>query len=203
MSKQDEKQAAAAAKAEAAKLEAEKAKVAAAKAAEKAKAEAAKEAEKAAKAAEKAKLDAAKAAEKAKLVAEKAAEKAKAEAAKEAEKAAKAAEREKLKAEKAAAKEARKGQPRAPKPWEDLEPGAQQKMPREGSVAYKTLELRKATKGATIEDIQNTIGEKHTARTLINWMHRELGFGFVMTKTTQKINSLAPNIKVPTPKAAE
>lgn len=119
-------------------------------------------------------------------------------------KAAKDEERAKKKAEREAAREARKNAPRAPrppKPWEDLDPGAKQKAPRAPSVAHDTLELMKTNKGATLEDIQNTIGPKHKARGLLSWMNKELGYGFVMTKTTQKIQALAPNLIVPAPKA--
>lgn len=140
------------------------------------------------KAAEKAAKDAAKAEEKAKKDAEKAA----AKALKDAERAEKKAQRE---AEKEARKNAPKA-PRAPKPWEDLPAGAQQKMPREGSVGYKALELMKANNGATLAEIDAMNGPKHPTRRLLKWMHVELGFGFVMTEG-EKIRYLAPNLPAP------
>lgn len=178
---------------------------------EKAKAEAkAKEAEAKRKEAEKEAARKAKEAEREAAKAKLAAERAQAKAAKEKEKAdAKAkreAERAEKKAKREAEKEAKRNQPRAPrppKPWEDLQPGGKQKPPRSPSVAATTLELMKTNKGATLEEIQNAIdpsGAKHKARPLLLWMNRELGYGFVMTKSTQKIVALAPNLIVPEPK---
>src|SRR5690242_17135594 len=188
MSKQDpEKQKAAEAKqkeAEAKKLEAQKA-------AEKAKAEAEK-------AAKKAKEEAEKAAAKAAKEAEKAAEKAKKEAEKAEAKAKREAERAEAKAKREAEKEARKGQPRPPKPWQDLPHGHEQQAPREGSVLHKTLEFMAKNKGATLQEIQDLIGEKHNARRLLTWAHRERGYGFVMIK--ERITPLAPNLRVEKPK---
>ena len=174
------------------------------KAAEKAAAEAKRAAEKATKDAEREKEKAAKEAEKAKVKAAKDAERAAKEAEKEAAKATREAERAAKKAAKEAEREARKNQPRVPrvKPWEDMQPGGKQRPPREGSVFYKTLELMKSNKGATLEDIQATIGDKHVARRLLTWAHRECGYGFVMSPTTKKITALAPNVIQPAPKAA-
>lgn len=180
-------------KAAAAKAEADK-KAAAAKAeAEKLAAKAKADADKAAKEAEVAKIKAEKAEAKAKEKAALEAQKAEAKAKKEADRVALKAEKDRLKAE-------RKAQPKAPriKPWEDIEPGASQRPPRNPSVGHVALELMSSNRGATMEDIQLAIDTatapgKHNARQLINWMGRELGYGFVMSPSTKKITALAPN----------
>lgn len=200
MSKTDEKAAAKAAKeAEAKKAAEQKAKeaqVAAEKAKKEAEKIAAQKAKEAEKAAAKAKADAEKA--------QKAADREKAKAAKEAEKAEAKAAREKEREEKRKAKEAereaRKNQPRQPKPWVDLPAGGKQQAPREGSVLHRCLELIEKNKGATLEEMQALIGEKHQIRRLLAWGHRERGYGFVMVNG--KIKALAPNLVIPTPKAA-
>ncbi len=104
-----------------------------------------------------------------------------------------------LVASKEAEKAARKSAPRVPKvkPWEDLQAGAEQQAPREGSALHTALELIKTHKGATLEEIQAAIGDKHIARRLLTWANRERGYGFVMTKNSQKIQALAPNLRQP------
>lgn len=166
----------------------------AAKDAEKAKEKAAKDAEKAA---AKAKADADAEAKKAAKAAEKAAE----VAAKEAAKAEKIKEREAIKAQRAADREARKNQPRQPKAWEDLPAGGMQQAPREGSVLHTVLECIHKNKGATEAELQAVLPAKHEVRRLLRWANRERGYGFVMTKSTGKIQALAPNLKVVAPKA--
>lgn len=180
-----------------AKKKADDAKVAADKAAAKAKADADKAKAKAEDTAKKVK-------EKADKDAAKAKEKAAATAQKEAVKVAKEKEREATKAAKAAEREARKNAPRVPKvkPWEDLPAGAEQQAPREGSVLYTTLELIKTNRGATLDEIQAAVGDKHPVRRLLTWANRERGYGFVMTKNTQKIQAIAPNLRMPKPVAA-
>jgi hypothetical protein len=184
-----------------AEAEAAKAKAAAEKKAAEAKAE--KEKAKAAEAKLKEEQKRQKEKEKADAKAAKDKEKADAKAAKDKERAEKKAQREKE-------KEERKNQPRKPrepKPWQDLEAGAKQKPPRAPSVAATLLETIKANKGATEAELQAAIdptGEgKHKVRPLVNWMNRELGYGFVMNPKTGKISSLAPNLQVPEPKKTE
>lgn len=148
------------------------------------------------KAAAKAVEDAKKLAAKAEKDAAKAKEKADEQAKKDAEKAQKAAERDAKKAQKAAEREARKSEPRPPKPWEDLPAGAEQQAPREPSVLHTVLEMIAKNKGATLDELQAAVGEKHPIRALLRWANRERGYGFVMTKSTQKIMALAPNLRV-------
>lgn len=173
---------------------ADKARLDAQKAADKAKADAEK-------VAAKAKADAEKIAAKAKSDAEKASLKAAKDAAAESAKALKAKERADKQAAKAAEREAKKNAPRVPKikPWEDLQAGAKQQAPREGSVGWKLLELIKKNKGATLDEIQTELGgptSNHQARTLISWLNKERGYGFIMTKTTGRVMALAPNLIV-------
>lgn len=189
--------------ADAKKVEADKKAAEATKKAAEAKASAEKIAAKAKQEAEKAKAkadaDAVKAKEKAAADAVKLKEKAAADALKASEKAAKEAEKVAKKAAKDAEREARKNAPKVPKvkPWEDLQAGAEQQAPREGSALHTALELIRTHKGATLPEIQAAIGEKHIAHRLLAWANRERGYGFVMAKTTQKIQALAPNLRVP------
>lgn len=86
------------------------------------------------------------------------------------------------------------------KPWEDMKAGKVQQAPREGSVLDKTLKLiDKRKNGATLEEIQSEIGDKHSAARLLRWAHVERGYGF--TKDDKgRVSYSAPNVKAPAKK---
>lgn len=101
------------------------------------------------------------------------------------------------KTEKAAKEPKKVREPRQPKEWEDLPEGKEQQLPRPGSVLAITLDLIKEKRGATLEEIQTAIGEKHVAMRLLRWANKERGFGFTKTASSGKIQVQASNIKVP------
>ena len=113
-----------------------------------------------------------------------------------ADKAAAKAEKEAAKALEPKVEKAPKA-PRAPAEWSDLPEGEHQQEPRPDSVASKTLLLIDANQGATLDEIQAEIGEKHSARRLLTWMNKERGYGFTMTDG--KILYQANNVTIPVP----
>lgn len=88
-------------------------------------------------------------------------------------------------------------EPRKPREWEDLPEGKEQQMPRPASVLDKTLNLIKEKRGATLEEIQAVIGEKHDAMRLLRWANKERGFGFTRTASSGKIQVQMSNVKQP------
>lgn len=67
---------------------------------------------------------------------------------------------------------------REKKVFRDMEPGEIQKTPKDGSVLHKTIELCRKLDGATLEEIQVEIGEKHDALKLLLWANEERGWGW-------------------------
>lgn len=79
------------------------------------------------------------------------------------------------------------GAPRvkAPKVFQDMPPGPKLGNLRPGSVMTATLDLIAAKQqagevGATMEEIQETIGSKHDALSLLRFMNSGKGYGFAM-----------------------
>jgi len=90
--------------------------------------------------------------------------------------------------------------PGATVPWQDLPAGPTQKTPREKTVQYVALQTISAhEEGATLDEIKaafcaqtgaQSYMANHDPKTLLVWMSRNRGWGFVMNPVTGKIRAL-------------